>query len=37
MAASMRWRLLVTPGILLGVFGYAVANFIGVGLAGLLG
>lgn len=37
MAASMRWRLLVTPGILLGVFGYAVANFIGVGLARLLG
>ncbi|MFN4353337.1 DUF819 domain-containing protein [Parvibaculum sp.] len=37
MAASQRWRLLVTPGILLGVFGYAVANFIGVGLAGLLG
>ena len=37
MAASMRWRLLVTPGILLGVFGYAVANFIGVGLAALLG
>jgi len=37
MAASQRWRLLVTPGILLGVFGYAIANFIGVGLAGLLG
>ena len=37
MAASQRWRLLVTPGILLGIFGYAVANFIGVGLAALLG
>lgn len=37
MAASQRWRLLVTPGVLLGVFGYAIANFIGVGLAGLLG
>ncbi|MBX3493612.1 MAG: DUF819 family protein [Parvibaculum sp.] len=37
MAASQRWRLLVTPGVLLGVFGYAIANFIGVGLAGFLG
>lgn len=28
---------LVVPAVLLGVFGYAVANFIGVGLANLLG
>lgn len=31
-AASRNWRSLVTPGILCGLFGNAVANFIGVGL-----
>ena len=37
MAAGRRWRQLVMPGVMLGVLGYAVANFIGVGLAGILG
>lgn len=37
MAAGQRWRALVTPAVMLGVLGYAIANFIGVGLAGLLG
>lgn len=37
MAAGRRWRQLVMPGVMLGVLGYAVANFIGVGLAGVLG
>lgn len=31
-AASRQWRALVTPGILCGLFGNAIANFIGVGL-----
>lgn len=37
MAASQRWRTLVTPAVMLGVLGYAMANFIGVALAGWLG
>ena len=37
MAASQRWASLVTPAIMLGVLGYAIANFIGVFLAGILG
>lgn len=37
MAAGRRWRALVTPGVMLGVLGYAVANFIGVALAQMLG
>lgn len=36
LAASKGWRPLVTPGILVGVLGYAVATFIGVGLTALL-
>jgi uncharacterized membrane protein len=35
-AASRGWRELVTPGIMVGILGYAIANFIGVGLANLL-
>ena len=35
-AASRGWRDLVTPGIMVGILGYAIANFIGVGLASLL-
>ncbi|MEZ5928638.1 MAG: DUF819 family protein [Parvularculaceae bacterium] len=35
-AASREWRALVTPGILCGLFGNAIANFIGVGLFDLL-
>ena len=37
MAASQRWRTLVTPAVMLGVLGYAMANFIGVALASWLG
>lgn len=36
-AGSMGWRGLVTPGVLTGTFGYAVASFIGVAMYGLLG
>ena len=35
-AASRGWRKLVTPGIMVGILGYAIANFVGVGLASLL-
>lgn len=35
-AASRGWRTLVTPGLMVGILGYAIANFIGVGLASLL-
>ena len=36
-AMLFNWRNLVIPGILTGVFGYVVGNFIGVGLYFLLG
>lgn len=32
LAASKGWSDLITPSILVGVFGYAIANFIGIGL-----
>jgi uncharacterized membrane protein len=32
MAASKGWHMLVTPGLLVGVLGYAVANLIGIAL-----
>ena len=32
MAATLGWRTLLVPGILLGVFGYAIATFVAVGL-----
>ncbi len=35
-AAANHWRSLVTPGLLIGILGYALANFIGVSAAGLL-
>ena len=35
-SASRGWRTLVTPGLMVGILGYAIANFIGVGLANLL-
>lgn len=37
LAASKGWQALVAPGILVGMLGYAVGTFIGVGLAALLG
>ena len=36
LAASKGWQPLVTPGILIGVFGYGIATFIGVALTELL-
>jgi uncharacterized membrane protein len=36
LAASKGWRPLIAPGILVGLFGYAIATFIGVGLTALL-
>jgi uncharacterized membrane protein len=35
-AAGQGWQPLVTPGVMLGVLGYASANFIGVAIAGWL-
>jgi uncharacterized membrane protein len=37
LAASKGWQALVAPGILVGMFGYAIATFIGVALSALLG
>jgi uncharacterized membrane protein len=36
-ASSRGWRDLVTPGLMVGILGYAIANFIGVGIAQILG
>lgn len=36
LAASRGWTGLVTPGVMCGVFGYVIANFIGVSIAHLL-
>jgi uncharacterized membrane protein len=36
-ALAKGWSPLVVPLILRGTFGYAIANFIGIGLAGWLG
>ncbi len=36
LAASKGWRSLVTPAVMCGVFGYVVANFVGVFLGGWL-
>ena len=35
-AAGKRWEHLVTPGIMCGVLGYALANFIGIALARIM-
>lgn len=37
LAASKGWRPLVTPGMLVGLFGYAIATFIGVAISTVLG
>ena len=36
MAGAMKWQVLVTPGLLAGLLGYAIANFLGIFLAGLI-
>lgn len=36
-AAGQGWRNLVTPGLLVGVLGYVIANFLGVAVSGMLG
>ncbi|MGF1471279.1 MAG: DUF819 domain-containing protein [Rubrobacteraceae bacterium] len=36
LAISKRWRALITPAVLIGVLGYAVGNYLGIGLAYLL-
>ena len=36
-AAGQGWRHLVTPGVLVGVLGYVIANFLGVAITGILG
>jgi uncharacterized membrane protein len=35
-AAGQGWRHLVTPGVLIGVLGYVIANFLGVAVTGFL-
>lgn len=37
MAAAQGWEELVTPGVLTGILGYVIANFIGTGIVLLLG
>jgi uncharacterized membrane protein len=37
MATAKRWKLLVTPAILCGTLGYAIATFIGAALGTWLG
>lgn len=37
LAGAQGWKALVTPAILCGTLGYAVATFLGVGIAGWLG
>jgi uncharacterized membrane protein len=36
LAISKRWRALVTPAVLMGVLGYAIGNYAGVGMGFLL-
>lgn len=36
-ASARNWPMLVTPGIMCGIFGYAIANFIGVAIGTWLG
>ena len=36
-AISKGWRSLVTPAIMCGIFGYAIATFIGVAISKVLG
>ncbi len=36
LAAGQGWKSLVTPGMLVGVLGYAIATFIGIGITSIL-
>ncbi len=36
LSMSMRWYRLVTPGIIVGIFGYGIGNYVGFGCAYLL-
>lgn len=36
MAVAKGWQTLITPALLCGVFGYAIANVVGIGIAELL-
>ena len=36
-ATTKGWRTLITPGITVGILGYVIANFIGIGIARMLG
>jgi uncharacterized membrane protein len=36
MAVAQGWRSLVTPGLLCGLLGYAIANFVGIFMARIL-
>jgi uncharacterized membrane protein len=35
-AVSREWRSLVLPGIIVGLLGYAIGNYLGVAMAGLV-
>ena len=37
LAASKGWQPLIAPGILVGMFGYAIATFVGVAIAAVMG
>ncbi len=37
LAASQGWRVLITPGMLMGILGYSIGTFIGVAIANVLG
>jgi len=36
MASNKRWNLLILPSLLTGVFGYAIATFLGLGISRVL-
>jgi uncharacterized membrane protein len=36
LSMAMKWNRLVTPGIIVGIFGYALGNYLGFACASLL-
>ena len=36
MASNKKWNLLILPSLLTGVFGYAIATFLGLGIVNVL-